>query len=97
MPRFCSNGTSHDQALACSPQIVFSSECNRRLCARGEEGHWAPSKGGSKPQRQPKAEARGSPDSSRAGLPPFLYTLTHLCRNRIFARFSHRLTLADTG
>src|SRR5262249_45196769 len=96
------NGTSHDQALACSPQIVFSSECNRRLCARGEEGHWAPSKGGSKPQRQPKAEARGSPDSSRAGLPLLpLYAYAPLSQSNFCSVFSplnpsrHRLNVSS--
>jgi len=83
------NGTSHDQALACSPQIGFSSERNRRLCARGEEGHRAPSKGGSKPQRQPKAEARGSPDSSRAGLLPLpLYAYAPLSQSNFCSVFS---------
>src|SRR5262252_253601 len=82
-------GTSHDQALACSPQIGFSSERNRRPCARGEEGHRAPSKGGSKPQQQPKAEARGSPDSSRAGLRPLpQYAYVALSQSNFCSVFS---------
>src|SRR3974377_1952634 len=83
------NDTSHDQALVCSPQIGFSSERNRRLCARGEEGHRAPSKDGSKPQRQPKAEARGSPDSSRGGsLPLPLYAYAPLSQSNSCSVFS---------
>src|SRR5262249_49548705 len=83
------NGTSHDQALACSLQIGSSSESNRRLCARGEVGHRAPSKGGSKPQQQPKAEALGSPDSSRAGLPPLpQYAYAPLSQSNFCSVFS---------
>lgn len=44
-------------------------------------------------QRRKPAEVRIAPEPVFS---PFLNTLTYLCRNRIFARFSHHLNVADT-
>ena len=83
------NATSRDRVPACSLRIGFSSERNTRLFARDEEDHQAPSKGGSKPQRRPKEEARGSPDNSRAGLPLLpRYASAPWSRSNLYSVFS---------